>query len=35
MSSETVDRLCNADKAETKADYGRTQIHKKFLDLGS
>lgn len=23
-------RLCSADKAETKADYGRPQIHEKL-----
>lgn len=30
VSSETRDRLCSADKPETKADYGRPQITEKL-----
>lgn len=30
-NSETMDRLCIAERAERKADYRRPQIHEKLL----
>lgn len=32
MSSETIARLCSAEKPETKADCGMSHIHEKLLD---